>query len=501
MDKQNIEKLHLISVLGTSFYEPVFYGDSSKEEAFIQAALIEKYHDRLAENGKVTIFVTDRARIDNWNDRLYTSRDVETARKWRPEIRGTVIEGETRKGLNSILQEQFPDLCGKINSVRIPDGNSEDEIWEIFERLYQELGDEEDVVFDITHSFRSIPMLAMTVINYARDIKNCRLSGIFYGAYEAAPKDIVPKKAPIFDLTSYNDILEWTNAVEFYSRFGDVKRLKELYEKKINSLDVEAKKRWGKGVRPVINSMEALADAIHTCRGTDAVALGVKPQAAAGSSIKNAYQNLKKSIAENNNGEMLAEIKPLYPLFEKAVKDFSIFNENENYRIGLATVKWSIENGMTEQGYTALEETIKTYLCFKYDIDDRTEDTRDGWIGCILNSIAAFFIVNKSSGISDNSRNDLFRFITEENDFSKSVYDSLNETEKAKWREVILTIPGEIVVLSGKVKNRRNDINHFGFRNVPARSKQMIDDLEKYYMDFMSVVSISNNEGSEDGHS
>ena len=53
--------IHIISVLGTSLYEPVYYQGKKEpiETEFIQAAVINEYKEQLKDSGKVTIFVTD----------------------------------------------------------------------------------------------------------------------------------------------------------------------------------------------------------------------------------------------------------------------------------------------------------------------------------------------------------------------------------------------------------------------------------------------------------
>lgn len=168
--------MHFLSVLGTSNYEPVnyFFGDESDSDkdqnitSFVQQTLLRHFYSELmAEKGKVTIFLTNGARKSNWEDRSYSDSDKRNMQKWPEKIRP---ETSLKEGLYTQIQKNMPDLLEHIETVDIPDGKSESEIWEIFQKIYGCLSTNDSIVFDITHSFRSIPMLAITAINYARVI-------------------------------------------------------------------------------------------------------------------------------------------------------------------------------------------------------------------------------------------------------------------------------------------------------------------------------------------
>ena len=47
----------------------------------------------------------------------------------------------------------------------------------------------------------------------------------------------------------------------------------------------------------------------------------------------------------------------------------------------MAVTAWSIENGMIQQGYTSLEETIKTWICHNYELNEVDERNREGIVG------------------------------------------------------------------------------------------------------------------------
>lgn len=178
--------IHFLAVLGTNLYEPVKYqihesGKQVAEHEFVQIAMLENIQNKQENIGKITIFLTEGAKKSNWEDRKYTQRDIGSLAKWVSAKREMIQEGAVKPGMKSILQNQYPQLYAKTEAVDICNASTEEEIWSVFETIYNTIEDGDEIVFDITQSFRSIPMLAITIINYAKVLKNCQLRGIYYG--------------------------------------------------------------------------------------------------------------------------------------------------------------------------------------------------------------------------------------------------------------------------------------------------------------------------------
>ena len=86
--------------------------------------------------------------------------------------------------------------------------------------------------------------------------------------------------------------------------------------------------------------------------------------------------------------KQISEI-PLLRLFDKIEEDVKIFDRKcyvikddrkvylENTATGMAAVQWAINKSLTQQGFTALEETIKTYICEACQIPTDEELFRD----------------------------------------------------------------------------------------------------------------------------
>ena len=475
--------IHILSVLGTTLYEPVLYQGkkSSMETEFIQMAVINEYKEELKNGGKVTIFVTDKSRELNYEDRIYTSQNQAFASRWISAKRADVIEGTQKKGFKTMIEEQFPDIAERVECVKLPDMKTEDEIWEVFDTIYSCIDEQDELVFDITHSFRSIPMLAVTVINYAKVLKKCKLKGVYYGAYEGAQDDGTIKTAPIIDLTVFNEILEWTYAAESFVNYGNIDKMKEVYNIRNDKIPNEEKRYWAP-IRTMIQNMENVSLGISTCRGVDSTKLNSDKNLKA-RSVKQAYVSLKESITRQEP-DLGKEITPMMELINHAAKQFEAFDCEMDYEVGIEMVRWSIRYHMIQQGYTALEETIKTFICEMYGIDDVLRNNREGIVSSMFTAC--------EDSIPDD-REILFERLTKEDKYFAPTYASLDDDMKEVARKMIMEIPKELFALAQGVKKYRNDINHLGFNDEARTSNVLENKLEEFFEKFENIVEDMKN--------
>lgn len=471
--------VHVISVLGTSLYEPVIYQGNKKdgiETEYVQISIINEFREKLEHGGKVTIFLTNRAENENWKDREYRQKEVEFASKWTSNKKKDVVEGNRKKGLQSLLREIFPELEKNIEFIKIPDMTNEDEIWEVFDKIYDCIDEDDELVFDITHSFRSIPMLAVTVINYAKVLKRCQLYGVYYGAFEAAKEGENCKIAPIINLTVFNEILEWTYAAESFVNYGNVDKMKEVYDKRDKLIPTDQKRVW-KPIKQLISNMEDLSMGISTCRGADSQKLNKKEAAC---SVKQSCIKLKKGL-ENVDYELGKEIVPMMKLIEHASKQFETFDCEFDYQVGMEIVRWSIRFRMVQQGYTALEETIKTYICEKNGLDDISREMRESIVSSVLTAYAKY---NQQPFDSEK----FFIWCTQEDVYFKPTFNKLDEKMKNVVHNMVCNIPISLLILDQKVKMFRNDINHMGFNEDARSSSKLEKTLITFFEEFERIV-------------
>ena len=219
-----------ISVLGTGFYGKCKYtrGEynsvKASETRFIQQSTLEylNVYD-WSKNDAAIFLLTSKAKSQNWN------------REIKSRVNFSTKEEEEYLGLEYVLEQM--NLPVEIRPVDIVDGKDEDEMWEIFNTLFNELKDGDELYFDLTHSFRYIPMLVLVLGNYSKFLKNVTIKSITYGNYEAREDN----NAPIVDLLPLAALQDWTYAAGQFLENGNVSRLQHLCNEELKPILREAK--------------------------------------------------------------------------------------------------------------------------------------------------------------------------------------------------------------------------------------------------------------------
>ena len=320
-------------------------------------------------------------------------------------------------------------------------------------------------------------MLAMTILSYSKALKNVTIKGIYYGALEAKGKST--GIVPVFDLTACNDIMDWTVAADSFIQYGHSARIGELCK---NSSDKAFTKTWKNKLRKVVK----LTNCIETSRGMEKEGVSNKEN-----SIKKAYMDFKDSSLQVQNSDSVEKI--VLPLYEKIEERAAVFDKKSNFEIGMATVEWSIQNGMIQQGFTALLETIKTFLCNQYGIEEHDYETRECVVANVLNTIKRCNNAMKSEINSVWLREQI---LEKESSYQelKKYFDDEKTAEcvrscKDKARQLAFEVPKSLVALYGEISDYRNDMNHFGFKKQPNKSDTLHKKLEKCYHQVCGIVN------------
>ncbi len=122
--------------------------------------------------------------------------------------------------------KELEEVCS-YQPVRIPSGKNENELWAMFSEIASAISENVDMVIDITHGFRSQPMFALAAAVYLQAVKEVKVQGLYYGAFEA--KDTESNETPVFDMTPVLHLMAWSSATESYGR-GDAAPLKQLLD-------------------------------------------------------------------------------------------------------------------------------------------------------------------------------------------------------------------------------------------------------------------------------
>lgn len=346
-----------ISVLGTGFYDACKYTKgsfTSSETRFIQQATLEylKVHNnwttRNAEGeivDRVIILLTDGAKKINW-DRNITKR----------LNRKTDIE-ETYIGLEQVLKEM--NIPCPIETVNIPDGKNEDEMWTIFNAVYETLRPNDELYFDLTHSFRYLPMLVLVLGNYAKFLKGVKVKHISYGNYEA--RDLTTSEAPLMDILPLTMLQDWTFAAADLIQNGNIKKLQELKEN--NALVPLLRERGKKNIDrrmaegyldSYINSLSDFLNDMKLCLG---------PNILNGDTI-NQIRDCHEQVSEIFE-QVIAPIPPIVSKIQESLHNFETTDimYPESLRNGYEAAKWCYDHQLYQQAVTILDENITTDFC------------------------------------------------------------------------------------------------------------------------------------------
>ena len=125
------------------------------------------------------------------------------------------------------FRRQAEDYVDKLEAVEIPDGADENELWSLFQTVVDTVAEREEVIFDITHGYRSLPFLSLLAVAYLRQIKQIDLRAVFYGNFEARDRSVEPQRTPVIDLSDFVSLFDWMTAADRFVRFGDATDLAE----------------------------------------------------------------------------------------------------------------------------------------------------------------------------------------------------------------------------------------------------------------------------------
>ncbi len=423
-----------ISVLGTGYYNRTKYYWKEKnnyiETRFVQEATLKLLTEHWCGSDQAYFFLTKNAKKTNWTD---------PAQKNDRRVKNG--ERDTYKGLGKRLEEgNYPFIYEYRD---IPDGNTEEEIWEIFQSVFDVLQEGDELHFDITHAFRSIPMLVMVLINYAKFLKNITVRRITYGNWEGRNEE---NFAPIIDLTTFSELQDWTSAANEFLNYGYSERIKELYSGKISELSSKDKNR----LMPFIKSVNDFSSLFSTVRGREIIAGDEFIQLSDGI-----------NIIEKNS-----EIIVLKPILDKLKTSLSKFQKNSIIN-GFIAIEWCVEHKMIQQAITLTQEMVITYLCDfwkeKYHLNFRDKAHREA-----MNSL--FGVINNN---------------VSEDGWKGSLQENIETFRKIKEEELFK----KITKVFNKLTQIRNSINHAGFVGVMTAT-EIEKNFKKYYKEIKDIINI-----------
>jgi CRISPR-associated Csx2 family protein len=423
----------LVSFLGTNNYLECIYKLGNKRSPIvkhIQEALVRFLCGGWCSNDEILIFLTDAAKNINWLG---------------------------QNGLENNLRKACEDMGSEpcVRGIDIPEGKSVEEIWKIFEIVNDQLGEGDRLIFDITHGFRSIPMLGLVLVNYAKVIKSVNLEGIYYGAFEVLGPISEVKKisaenriSPVFDLTEFDRLLDWTIGTEQFISAGSASKISSLIKSDVSrgvfrgKLPGHQQENW-KHISKYGRNLEKLTANISTCRLKEII------------DTADELQHIGINIASDS------ALTTINSLVSKSRGEFEPFLKDDPLETGIAVARWCLNHNMIQQGLTMLQESAISWAlsyaeCDQSQVYDRKYRELVGRASASLKNE-----VTPSDKECYPKIQKLFR----NNEIFRKCYDNLS--------------------------NIRNDINHAGIREGHASASKLKNILQSSIDTLANVCSKS----------
>ncbi|RMD60796.1 TIGR02221 family CRISPR-associated protein [Candidatus Parcubacteria bacterium] len=287
---------------------------------------------------------------------------------------------------------------------------------------------QDSVIFDITNSFRSIPLLVFLAAAYLRATRDVTVCRVIYGAFEARDE---ANRSPVFDLTPFISLLNWLTATNQFIYTGDARYLAHL-------LTQEGKARNSSSLRTAGAKLDELSLAMMLCRPIEVM------QKAGG---------LNRALAYAQN-DLAQYTRPFALLVDRIEREYAdralsepVQNVEENLRKQLALIHWYLGNNQVIQAMTLAREWVVTLT---------------GWHlgqGFVLSRGDRETIEHGLGGIARMKRDGF-------------TADDLNQVGRALWQEA------ETAAMLQKLWNDiirvRNELNHAGMNPGPMKANKLV---------------------------
>lgn len=503
-----------ISFLGTTGYTVCnYYFDDDVQNRVcnvrhVQEAIVRHECGAWTEKDKAMIFLTDKARKTNWESGKFGEK--ETDDKTNPPIKA----GDDKWGLQKQLlkwaeEKGLPESV--IEDVNLPnEGFSEEEIWGLFNTIENKVEKGDEIYFDFTSGFRSLPMLGIVLLTYLKNTKDIAIGEIYYGAFEkmgpAALVKTTPvddRNAPVLRLKSFSDIMDFSNAANVFVKFGNGRLLHEHITKwAIENRKNKIKQEFTYKIQTLGNTLKKLTDNLQTCRGGEICYEGNQVNGGIFNQLSEWFEDYESNAYQDN------EFKALRPLLKNIQEKYEAFHTENSYQNGLIAAKWCFDNQMYQQSITFLQESLVTYYTEKVGLHPEIEEER---------AVIEYKLKNLVERQNDTPLNSdvppkwICKFDTmiqkrkerfaESAEHGRPVPDMVlakydyDEQKCEYFKSQIDQIPESVQNLYQKITESRNDMNHAGFLKniefVSGKESRKADSVIKSLSNFFKELDIN----------
>ncbi len=212
-------------------------------------------------------------------------------------------------------------------------------------KLQDYLDNNDELIVDITHSFRSLPIFIMNLLIYLQNVspKKITISHIHYGMFEASGEF---GYSPVVDLKAMMDVQEWITGAYAFSMFGNTYKISKLLENE------------NKSVAPVLRNFSDVMNLNYL------YPMQAETQKLSGIKNKEYKTDLPKLI--------------IAPIVKQFVEEFQVRTERHrqsSFQLKLAD--WQYRHRKYGQAYLTSNDALISYVCETNDIPWDDFDCRE----------------------------------------------------------------------------------------------------------------------------
>lgn len=309
-----------LSFLGAGVYRPVRYTwdrRQAKETPYAQEAELEL----LPKQDEVYIFATQTSERAHWLRQ--THKDHQTKQ--------IIDEGPG-------LRPRLEALGVQPHLVLIDEDLSVHAQWETFQKLLEIVQPGDQLIFDMTHGFRAVPVIFSSALHFLRLSRGVELKHVLYG------KEKDP--AQIIDYVDFYAIQDWTEGVSRLVESADAGKLAAL------SAQGSTLPMSGFEGAPLTQALDAMTQAV---RNVEVHQVEAKTRAA----LQRVREALNTATAQNATAStlLLQMIEEKFSAILSAAPLTGAY-DRDYFEVQLKVIDLLLEHQMLMQAFTSMREYL-----------------------------------------------------------------------------------------------------------------------------------------------
>jgi len=252
------------------------------------------------------------------------------------------------------------------------------------------------------------------------------------------------RNAPIFDLTSFTTVQEWSAAADNFVNYGLCKKISQQLAKLPKTEENDTEK--------LALQLEKLSLDFTTVRG---------PEIIDASSIEDLCEDLRLL------GQQKVIPAPIQPLLNHIIQKIETFKKNDVSN-GLKAAKWCLDHDLIQQGLTILQEFIVSLL-LDFSKKDYLSKTQRELVS------STFYIAQQGWQEQEEKWGPRKLKTNEKNSIKNYLHCPLVEKLKQEYSQL---------------SELRNDINHAGYRKNAKNSQDFKQELARLLDKIQEIITL-----------